>query len=89
MINFNELFGVKRGGDKIAHMLVGLVIGIISVFFLQGSIYVLLPVAVAAVGKEIYDEISYGGFDFFDMFATLVGGWIGIMLTGLVLNLIG
>ena len=26
------------------------------------------------LGKEIYDEISYGGFDDFDLFATTLGG---------------
>ena len=45
----------------------------------------ILPVIAVAVGKELRDKyIKKTYFDFFDMFATLLGGWIGIMIIGLL-----
>ena len=88
MINFNDLFGVESGGDKIAHFLVGVIIGIASFFLIQG-IYVVVPVIVAGLGKELYGEYKYGGFDFFDLFATITGGWIAIIGTGAIMGFIG
>jgi hypothetical protein len=34
----------------------------------------MLVVFVAAAGKELIDEIRYGGFDYKDLIATLLGG---------------
>ena len=52
--------------DKVLHFVGGAVLYLIS-----GS---MLLVLVAAAGKELIDEISYGGFDYKDLIATLLGG---------------
>lgn len=36
--------------------------------------------AVAGISKEVYDEISYGGFDKKDLAATMIGGTISIAI---------
>ena len=77
--------GIKTHQDKVLHFVAGLLVGAISHIFIVDSILVLAPVILVAVGKELYDKyIKKTYFDFFDMFATLVGGWIGIMITGLL-----
>ena len=67
--------------DKVKHFIVGMVIQFITMFFLVGSLWLLAPVTIIAVGKEVYDR-RYGktGFDFFDILATLAGGFVGAVL---------
>lgn len=77
--------GITHGRDKILHAIVGFVVGILSNVLLHGSATMVLPVLAVAIGKELYDEFKYGGFDFFDMFTTLLSGVIGIMAAGVVL----
>lgn len=82
---FNEIlagFGIITHQDKVLHAIVGFLIGVIGMATVDGWAVVL--VFIAAVGKELWDEYRYGGFDFFDMFVTLLAGWIGIMLMGLI-----
>lgn len=75
----------KLTSDKIFHILAGFVIGF-AVFNFYGSAYALISVIVAGVGKELYDEyIGGSGFEFFDLFATLIGGVAGIMVYGMVM----
>ena len=77
--------GITRGQDKVLHFIAGLCLGVVGQVSFPESILMLLPVAVGAVGKELYDELvkdTY--FDFFDMFATLLGGVVGIMAYGLI-----
>jgi hypothetical protein len=40
----------------------------------------MLVVLVAAAGKELIDEIRYGGFDYKDLIATLLGGLFTYLL---------
>ena len=75
--------GITRGQDKVLHLLVGFALGLIGAISLDG-LYVLLPVIIFAVGKEVRDYLDYGKFDFYDMFLTLVGGWLGVMIVGLL-----
>ena len=79
---------VGRGADKICHFLVGAFIVIIGTLVSGNDIVGLIAMAVAGVGKELFDYLSYGKFGFFDMFATLAGGVIGIMGLHLVQLLI-
>ena len=83
--------------DKKLHFIVGLCISVVAMllyFYYYGTINVLPGIGcgmVAGVAKEIKDEISYGGFDKYDMLATWAGSLLGagliyILLQGGVLN---
>ena len=83
--------------DKKLHFIAGLCISVVAIllyFYYYGTINVLPGIGcgmVAGVAKEVKDEITYGGFDEFDMFATWAGSLLGagliyILLQGGVLN---
>jgi hypothetical protein len=57
--------------DRANHFIYGLLIFIISNLFLLDYVSLLIVVLVA-IGKEIYDEWSYGGFDIIDFFYTII-----------------
>ena len=77
--------GVEKGHDKILHALVGFFLGLLGHYLFIDSILMIAPVVIGAVGKELYDKyIKKTEFDFFDMFATLVGGVAGIFLYGAI-----
>ena len=83
-----KILPISGGADKICHFLIGFFIGIASFLILQ-SIWMLVPVVVIALGKEMSDKyIKKSEIDFFDFFATVTGGWISIMLTGLIIGLL-
>jgi len=66
--------------DKGCHAIVGFLIGAVSAFFYQG-ILVIVPMLLAGLGKEMYDEfIKKTSFDFMDFLATTIGGVVGILL---------
>lgn len=66
--------------DKILHALVGYVIA--STLILSGIAWViaLIVVIIFAIGKEIYDQWKYKGFDYKDLVATLLGGVVYIII---------
>ena len=83
--------------DKKLHFLAGLCISVVAMllyFYYYGTVNVLLGIGcgmVAGVAKEVKDEIAYGGFDKYDMYATWAGSLLGagliyILLQGGVLN---
>ena len=97
MVNFNKLFGVGRGGDKIAHAIAGFVLAVVTFALVAYGVFdfgslnlssstglvTVLTIVIAAVGKELVDlYIRKTKFDFFDMFATILGGWSGIFAVG-------
>lgn len=58
--------------DKLLHFITGV---IIALFF--GELVPFMALASSFIGgvvKEIYDEISYGGWDWYDLLATVLGG---------------
>ncbi len=63
--------------DKLLHLLAGIIIGM-GVTLCTGSIMMALAIALA-VGmiKEIIDMNEDGVFDFWDIFATLIGALLG------------
>lgn len=75
--------------DKKYHAGAGIVIGTWGTF--AGNSLELKPeycamvglgsAAVAGLGKELWDEIDYGGWDWKDFGATMIGGAIGAGLT--------
>jgi len=63
--------------DKLLHLLVGTIIGMVVVLC-SGSFLAGLAAALAAgILKEIYDTFGNGTVDFWDIFATTVGGLLG------------
>ena len=81
LINLLWKMGITRGHDKILHFFAGLIVGAISMVLV--GVYAIPTVLAVAAGKELYDKfIKKTYFDFFDMFATILGGWFGIMIIG-------
>ena len=83
--------------DKKLHFIAGLCITVVTMlfyFYCHGTVNVWLGLGcgmVAGVAKEVKDEITYGGFNEFGMFATWAGSLLGagliyILLQGGVLN---
>ena len=77
------------GYDKKLHLLAGL--GIAIIFGWHNPLIGLATGFLAGIGKELYDEYDYGGFDKYDMFATWAGSLLGaglvyMLLKGGVLN---
>jgi uncharacterized protein YfiM (DUF2279 family) len=75
--------------DKKLHVAAGALVGTWGTF--AGNAMDLKPegaalfgissAAVAGLGKELWDEIDYGGWDWADFGATMIGGAIGTGLT--------
>ena len=85
LYNLLSRFGITSHQDKVLHFVVGLGLGVIGQLLFPESILMLIPVLVGAIGKELYDELvrdTY--FDFFDMIATIAGGFAGIVTYGLL-----
>lgn len=57
--------------DKANHAIYGFVIFMISNIFLN-EYYSLGIVCLFAIGKEIYDQYDYGGFDYKDVLASII-----------------
>jgi hypothetical protein len=58
--------------DKVWHFTAGMIVCLICSVFMPAWMACLIAVA-AGVAKEIRDEISYGGFDWVDLAATVAG----------------
>ena len=65
--------GTTKGLDKVLHFVGGVLI--------YGFTGHMLFVIAAAVGKEAYDQVSYGGWDWKDLFATIAGGLLAFGVT--------
>ena len=73
---------IENNHDKYAHAVVGFV-----ATFVVGLYSLALGIVIGfvlAVGKEIYDEITYGGFDVEDMLATIGGVGIATVIVRLM-----
>lgn len=57
--------------DKILHFLVGLVLTIGLTLAFNHAILTSIVVILVAFAKEVYDEATYGGFDIYDILATV------------------
>ena len=65
--------------DKILHFIMGWLI-VLSIITIYGIVTGIIALVVAAVGKEIYDQWKYKGFDYKDLIATLLGGLVYIII---------
>lgn len=69
--------------DKQAHMMGGFIIH--SVFlYLVSPISALVPVAIAAIGKEFYDKKKGSTPDWVDAVATITGGLASLLVYSLL-----
>ena len=72
--------------DKALHLIAGmLVVAFVATIFPCVSHWVFVFALIAGVGKEIRDELAYGGFDWKDLIVTIAGGavmqiliWLGL-----------
>ena len=53
---------------------------VLSIIPIYGIVTGIIALVVAAVGKEIYDQWRYKGFDYKDLIATLLGGLVYIII---------
>jgi hypothetical protein len=53
------------GQDKLLHLILGFFIMVFGGW---------ISLLIAAIGKEVWDEYTYGGADYKDFIATIVGG---------------
>ena len=60
--------------DKQLHFAAGIITGYVGKKVFNTPESPIISAFAVGLGKEIYDEISYGGFDDFDLFATTLGG---------------
>lgn len=61
--------------DKMLHFLAGMsIVGVSSTCMPGIANWAFVAAIIAGVAKEIYDEVSYGGFDLIDLLSTTVGG---------------
>ena len=60
--------------DKQLHFAAGVISGYVGEKVFDTPESPIISAFAVGLGKEIYDEISYGGFDDFDLFATTLGG---------------
>jgi len=61
--------------DKANHFIYGFFIYILSNLIFINWVSLLI-VLIFALGKELYDEYKYGGFDWKDLVVTLIAGTI-------------
>jgi hypothetical protein len=61
--------------DKALHFIAGLLVVALAATTLPSvANWAIVFALIAGVGKEIRDEIVYGGFDWKDLLATILGG---------------
>lgn len=66
--------------DKLKHFFWGFVYAVVSyvigVYLLDSKLFTMFLPVVLGASKEIYDDITYGGFDVKDLFYTLIPSFI-------------
>ena len=78
--------------DKILHFIAGITVSLLVVLIYYciteciNALIGLVAGFLAGIGKELYDEYDYGGFDKYDMFATWAGSLLGAGLVYMLLK---
>jgi len=88
--------------DKIYHFIVGIMLYValygiyyfgqvpVVIMGMPTELIVLFNVGIIAVAKEVYDkDVKLSKFDYFDMFATIVGGVVGLFATMIFMKIVG
>jgi len=73
--------------DKGCHFVAGFLITFLLAF-VSPVIGIFAGIA-AGVGKELYDQYKYGGFDSLDLFVTFLGVWSGACIYAITVFCIG
>ena len=66
--------------DKKLHLFAGFLVGVIATYLLNNPFLGTATSVIAALAKEIYDELKYGGLDITDMLYTVIGGILGSII---------
>lgn len=70
---FNWLGNIPA--DKALHFIAGMIIvAVVTTLFPAAADYTFLAAVILGFGKEIYDLLTDGHFDFADFYATVLGG---------------
>jgi len=80
--------GITKHHDKVIHFIAGVIVGAVAMATLPHDFipYPVVALAVIATGKEVYDKyIKDTEADFFDFFATICGGFVGIVGCGVLM----
>lgn len=80
--------GITKGQDKVLHFVAGF--GIVAVLFFVFEDYIaFFAMLFFAFWKEVYDKyVKKTEINFFDFFATLLGGMVGLFSAGLLAGLV-
>jgi hypothetical protein len=75
---------INMPADKKAHLVCGFLISLITCIVTGNYVTATVVGLIAAIGKEIKDQIVYGGFDFNDIGYTMMGVLIPVLFMILV-----
>ena len=71
--------------DKMLHFIAGMLItALVAVIVPRLSPIAMAVAVIAGFAKEVRDEITYGGFDWYDLLATVLGGVVMQVLIFLI-----
>lgn len=63
--------------DKMLHFIAGLmIVAVTAIVFPCAANYAVVSAVIAGVAKEAIDEFDYGGWDWWDIVATVIGGFV-------------
>lgn len=76
---------LKIPSDKMLHFIAGMLgTAIVAVIVPRFAPIAMSVAVVAGFAKELRDEITYGGFDWYDLLATVLGGVVMQVLIFLI-----
>ena len=63
--------------DKMLHFIAGLmIVAVTAIVFSCAATYAIVSSVIAGFYKEAIDEFEYGGWDWWDLVATAMGGFV-------------
>ena len=80
IVKITDKLPIPLSSDKKAHLVCGFLIALIATITFYDPTVGLIIGGVFAFGKELRDEIIYGGFDTVDLLITIIGAFIGSIL---------
>ena len=72
--------------DKKLHFLSGAIISLLVVIIFADFRAAIITGIIAGITKEVYDQITYGGFDWVDMVATWLGSAFATVVVFVILT---
>lgn len=71
--------------DKKLHFFLGAIISLLVIVIFSDFRAGLITGIIAGIAKEVYDQITYGGFDWVDMVATWLGSAFATVVVFIIL----